>query len=113
VKRRSLLAGLGAALLAAGGAWRFHLFGRHFAPTAYDDLLDQITDREPASLFGKEALRAMPGITAAGLAGQLRHDPANLSVRARGEPGRNRVTEVGGWVVPESVARYAALAASV
>lgn len=112
MKRRSVLAGL-AALVAAGAAWRFHVFGRYYPPTPYDDLLDQIADREPAFVFGKEALKIMPGATALKLAANLRADHKGLSALAAREPGQNRIAEVDGWVVPRSVALYAALAASV
>ena len=115
MKRRGLLAGMGAAALAAaaaGATWKFHLFGPHYPPTPYDDLLNQITDRAPASIFGQAALKAMPGANAASLARQLRGG-GTLAARASGEPAKGRVTEVSGWVVPESVASYAALAASV
>ena len=114
MRRRGLLGGVAAAaVLAAGGAaWRFHLFGPHYRPTPYDDLLNQITDREPARLFGRAALAAMPGANATRLAHTLRGQGA-LAARAASEPAKDHVTEVAGWVVPDSVARYAALAASI
>lgn len=114
MKRRGLLAGIaGATLVAAGGAaWRLNLFGPHYPPTPYDDLLHQIPDREPARIFGQAALDAMPGATAASLARTLRGQGA-LAVSAVSDPQKDHVTEVSGWVVPESVARYAALAAAV
>lgn len=114
MRRRGVLGGMvTAALVAAGGAaWRFHLFGPRYQPTPYDDLLNQITDRAPASLFGKEALATMPGARAPDLARLLR-GKAGLAALAESDPVQGRVREVAGWVVPESVARYAALAASV
>jgi hypothetical protein len=114
MRRRGLLGGMvAAALVAAGGvAWRFHLFGPHYPPTPYDDLLNQIADREPARVFGGAALKTMPGTNAAGLAGMLRGQ-GTLAAAAASDPAKDRVTEVSGWVVPKSVARYAALAALV
>lgn len=114
MRRRGLLGGIvAAAFVAAGGAaWRFHLFGPHYRPTPYDDLLNQITDRAPASLFGQEALKTMPGVNAADLARGLR-GRGPLAALAESDPVQGRVREVAGWVVPEAVARYAALAASV
>ncbi|HUO02830.1 MAG TPA: hypothetical protein VMU31_08630 [Rhizomicrobium sp.] len=114
MRRRGVLGGMvTAAIVAAGGAaWRFHLFGPHYAPTPYDDLLNQITDREPARIFGRAALKTMPGSDAASLAHDLR-GKGTLAAQAASEPAKARVTEVSGWVVPESVARYAALAAAV
>jgi hypothetical protein len=114
MKRRGFLSGAAAAIeVAAGGAaWKFHLFGPRYAPTPYDDLLNQITDRAPASVFGQAALKTMPGANAAALAHTLR-GKGTLAALAASDPAKDRVTEVSGWVVPETVARYAALAASV
>ena len=114
MRRRDVLGGVvAAALVAAGGAaWRFHLFRPHYPPTPYDDLLNQITDREPARVFGGAALKTMQGANAAGLARVLRGQ-GTLAAAAASDPAEDRVTEVSGWVVPESVAHYAALAAAV
>lgn len=113
MRRRGLLAGLGAIAIAAGGAavWKFHFLGPHYPPTPYDDLLDQIADRKPAILFGGAALKqkSVPGT--AQLAARLRKDGRTLSARAATEPGEAQVTEVAGWVVPQSVALFSALAA--
>jgi len=114
MKRRALLSGLAAAVIVAAGgaAWNFRLFGPHYPPTPYDDLLNQITDREPASLFGKAVLTTMAGMSAPHLAQALRGQ-GTLAARAMDDPAKGRVTEVSGWIVPKSVASYAALAASV
>jgi hypothetical protein len=114
MKRRTLLGGVAAAAVAAAGGavWRSHLFGPHYPPTPYDDLLGQIADREPARIFGQAALEAMPGATAPSLARTLRGQ-ATLAVSAASDGAQDRVMEVNGWVVPESVARFAALAAAV
>ena len=114
MKRRRFLLGSAVALVAAGGAaaWRWHLFGRYYPPTPYDDLLRQIADREPASVFGQAALKTMPGANAASLARTLRSQDT-LAALAGSDPAKGHVTEVSGWVVPESVARYAALAAAI
>jgi hypothetical protein len=114
MRRRGVVGGIiAASVVAAGGAaWRFHLFGPRYKPTPYDDLLNQIADRAPAGRFGTEALKTMPGINAAALARLLRGE-AGLAALAESDPVQGRVREVAGWVVPESVARYAALAALV
>ena len=114
MRRRGVLGGVvTAAIVAAGGAaWRFHLFGPHYAPTPYDDLLNQIADREPARVFGAAALKTMPNRDATTLARVLRGQ-GTLAALAESEPAKDRVTEVSGWVVPQSVAGYAALAAAV
>jgi hypothetical protein len=108
--RRSVLAGSAVAILAAAGGaiWKFRLFAKHYPPTPYDDLLSQITDREPAIIFGRQAARSLPG--APQLAAQLRRDGRTLPARAAAEAAEAQVTEVAGWVVPQSVALYAALA---
>ncbi|MBS0280235.1 MAG: hypothetical protein JSR25_03675 [Proteobacteria bacterium] len=108
--RRGILAGLVAVLAAAGGAaWKFRLFAKQYPPTPYDDLLGQIVDREPAIVFGRAARKSMPG--AAQLAAGLRRDHRSLAERAAAEPGEAQIAEVAGWIVPQSVALYAALAA--
>lgn len=112
MRRRNVLIGLAAILVAAGGAaWKFHLFGPHYPPTPYDDLLNQIADREPAAIFGRAALMGAPAESAARLAAALRKDGRTLASRAATEPGEAQVTEVEGWVVPQSVAQFSALAA--
>lgn len=109
--RRGVLAGMFAVIVAAAGgaAWKLRLFGKHYPPTPYDDLLSQIDDREPAILFGRTARKSLPG--ASQLAAQLRRDGRTLSVRATAEPAEAQIAEVAGWVVPQSVALFAALAA--
>jgi|HubBroStandDraft_5_1064220.scaffolds.fasta_scaffold302126_2 hypothetical protein len=110
MRRRVLIAGLAAVLVAgSGAAWKFRLFGKHYPPTPYDDLLDQIQDRRPALVLGGVARKSLPG--AAVLAAQLRRDGRTLSARAAAEPGQAQLREVAGWILPESVALYAALAA--
>ena len=114
MRRRGFLGGVAAVLVAAAGgaAWKFHLFGPHYPPTPYDDLLNQITDRKPARTFGGAALKTMPNASAASLARILRGQ-GTLAALAESDPAKDRVTEVSGWLVPQSVARYAALAAAV
>jgi hypothetical protein len=111
MKRRNILAGLAVATagLATGAAWKFRLFGKHYPRTRYDDLLGQIVDREPAILFGRAAAKSSPDTGS--LAADLRRDGRTLATRAAAEPVMAQVREVDGWLVPQSVAQYAALAA--
>ena len=109
ISRRGL--GLGAAaavVLGAAGLSYRHMFGRWYAPTPYDDLLHQIMDREAAARLGKSA-RHTADLPA--LAAKLRQPGFALSKRARSDAAAGRVVEAGGWIVPETVALYATLAA--
>ena len=112
VTRRDL--GLGAAavaLLGAGAVGYRRFLGPWYRLTPYDDLLHQITDRRPAAALGAMAAKAMPGFDVSKLAAKLRQPGFGLSRRARDDAAAGRVTEVGGWIVPDSVADYSALAA--
>ena len=103
--------GLGAAAVAALGILGLgyrQIFARRYPPTPYDDLLHQIVDREPAARLGKSMARA----DVKALAVQLRKPGFALSKRARADAAAGRVTEAGGWIVPETVALYASLAAA-
>lgn len=116
MKRRTILAGLGALAVAAGGAaWKLKPFSKHYAPTPYDDVLSQLDDRDWAAKFGVMALAAMPDFTPVNGAAQLRPllHRDSLKVVALREAEAGRLVEVGGWLVPESVALIAALAKSV
>jgi hypothetical protein len=106
--------GFGAAALAVLGAATVgyrRVFGP--APTPYDDLLDQIVDRRPAIVLGQAVTKAMPHLDVAALAVRLRQPGFALQKRTRGDAAAGRVQEAGGWIVPESVALYSALAAQV
>jgi hypothetical protein len=111
ISRRDLGLGLGAlALVGAAAAGYRHFVGRWYAPTPYDDLLHQIVDRRPAARLGQEAVNTMPDFNADKLAARLRQPGFDLKRRTRGDAAAGRMMEVGGWLVPESVALYAALA---
>jgi hypothetical protein len=109
MKRRNVLAGLAVAGLAAGAAWKFHWFGKHYPPSPYDDLLDQIVDREPAAIFGRAAAKSFAQGPV--IAADLRRSGRTLAEQAVADPPNGRIAEVAGWLVPQSVAQYAALAA--
>jgi hypothetical protein len=113
VSRRRFAVGAAAlALLGGGFAFNYRrIIGPWYPPTPYDDLLGQIVDRRPAATLGQTAVRTLPHSDAATLAVRLRRPGFALAERARGDAAAGRVTEVSGWVVPESVAQYAALAA--
>ncbi len=112
ITRRSF--GMAAAIfggLAAATLGYDQIFGRKYPSTPYDDLLDQIVDRQPAARLGKAVIPAMPDFDAEALAAQLRQPGFDLQRRARTDAAAGRLFEADGWVLPQSVARYAALAA--
>jgi hypothetical protein len=111
LSRRSVGIGVGALSLGVAVLGYRYIFGHRYAPTPYDDLLRQITDREPAALLGKATAKNLPHPDAAALAAKLRQPGFALAERARGDAGAGRVVEAGGWILPESVALYSALAA--
>ncbi len=112
MRRRTLIAGLGAAAAAvAAGLYRFtDLFVKHYAPTPWDDVLARLEDREEAAKLGA-AMHDAPD--AAALAARLRPvlGKQSLAAAALADIGAGRMTEADGWVLPESIALLSALAA--
>jgi hypothetical protein len=114
MKRRTLIAGVAAAGTAvAAGLYRFtDLFVKHYPPTPYDDVLAALVDREEAVRLGALVQDApAPPALAAKLRVALK--PNGLSGAVASDIAAGRLTEVDGWVVPESVALLSALAAKV
>jgi hypothetical protein len=113
MKRRAMIAGLVAASVAvAAGLHRFtNLFVKHYPPTPYDDVLAALVDREQAAKLGA----AVPGrLEPQSLAAQLRTSLApGLAAAAQSDAAAGRMTEVDGWLLPQSVALLAALASRV
>jgi hypothetical protein len=112
MRRRGLIAGVAATGAAvAAGLYRFtDLFVKHYPPTPYDDVLSALVDREQAARFGA----AVPGTADANaLAEKLRPmlGSGGLTAAAKADIAADRLVEVGGWVVPQSVALLSALAA--
>lgn len=110
MRRRAFAAGIVAAGAAVtAGLYRFtDLFVKHYPPTPYDDVLSRLSDRDPAIRFGA-AVRGAPDAPA--LAARLRALPADVTTGAQADIAANRLAEVDGWLVPESVMLLAALAA--
>jgi hypothetical protein len=109
MKRRGVIAGGVAAAVVAAGVWRLGLL-RQYPPTPYDDLLEQLTERDQAIVLGKRVADAPDART---LADELRGhiEPEGLGAAVRGDIAAGRMSEVAGWIVPRSVAQMAALAA--
>jgi hypothetical protein len=97
----------------AAGLYRFtDLFVKHYPPTPYDDVLAALADREQAARFGT----SVPGpMNAKTLADKLRSilKSGGLTAAAKADVAAERIIEVDGWVVPESIALLSALAAKV
>jgi hypothetical protein len=116
VSRRTMVLGGGvaAALFAAAfGVTLPQLFGRRYAPTPYDDLLATLGDREQAVQLGAVARVAEPTFSAKAAARELRQrlERRTLAEVIDADVKERRVAEIGGWVVPESLAQLCLLAA--
>lgn len=114
MKRRTIIGGVAAAGAAvAAGLYRFtDLFVKHYPPTPYDDVLAALVDREEAARLGA-LVQDAPAANA--LAAKLRVmlKPNGFAGAVGSDIASDRLAEVDGWVVPESVALLSALAAKV
>lgn len=107
-----------AAALAAGaavtaGLYRFtDLFVKHYAPTPYDDLLARLTDREQAVKLGAQLTGPFD---LASQSARLRDTfrKQDLAVAVNADIATGHLVEVGGWLLPETVALLSALASRV
>jgi hypothetical protein len=114
MKRRNFIAGVAAAGAAVvAGLHRFtDLFVKHYPPTPYDDLLSRLVDREQAVKLGASVSgKPDPKSLAAQLRASLKSD--GLAAAAEADVAADRMTEVDGWLLPQSVALLAALASRV
>jgi hypothetical protein len=108
------MAGLVAAGAAvAAGLYRFtDLFVKHYPPTAYDDVLAMLADRQQAARIGAFVPDAgAPKILAARLRALFK--PDGLAGAVKADLAADRLVEVDGWLLPQSVALLSALAAKV
>jgi len=114
MKRRNVIAGVAAVSAAvAAGLYRFTgLFVKHYPPTPYDDVLVALVDREQAVRLGASVPGKLdPKSLAAQLRASLKSD--SLAAAAESDIAADRMTEVDGWLLPQSVALLAALASRV
>ena len=114
--RRVIIAGagaLGAAVLAGVGYEASRLFGKHYPPTPYDDLLALLPEREAAKAVGAAFLKDHPDFTANAAAGALRKHIGKQPLDAvlQAEIAAGALTEAGHWVMPQTLAGLCALAA--
>ena len=126
IARRPLLAslaGLFGVAVAGGLAYEgVHVFGRRYPHTKYDDLLDQLPDRESAIKLGHAAnaqAKARVGLSevfgAKAAAVVLREGPGKGSVSAavQSDIAQGQLVVIQGWVLPLSLVIASVLAAEV
>lgn len=116
MNRRSVIAFVGSGLAVAAGAlgyeaWR--VFGKHYPPTPYDDLLGLLSDRAAAKRLGAAFLKVHSDFTPKDAAAALRRRIAHRPLRSvlEDEIIRAELTEVGHWLIPQTLAGLCALAA--
>ena len=126
IARRPLLAGLAGLFgvaVAGGLAYEgIHVFGRHYPRTKFDDLLDQLGDRESAAKLGHAAIAQMethtdvfPLFDVKAVARELRDGPGKGSVAraAEADIAQARLLEIQGWVLPRSLVAVTLIAAQM
>ena len=112
--RRSVVVGAGGAVvLAAAGFEGTRLLRKHHAPTAFDDLLSRLDDRDGAAQIGEAVLANTDDFdanaVAANLRARLKRD--TLAQAVSGDAVEGRLLEARGWVIPEDLGLLCALAA--
>lgn len=117
VSRRPVLSGILAALgIAVVGGVTYEAprwSRRRYKPSPFDDLLANLPDRENAARVGAAVIAETPGFNP----DQTAHDlgkalvAAPLSDAVSADLGQGRMIEVGGWILPETLADLCALAA--
>lgn len=125
VTRRPLLASIAVVLgLGVGGGLVYEiprLFARRYPRTKFDDLLDQVPDREGAAKLGHTAMAQIERHTdifvpwAERAARDLRNGPGKGSIARAVEADivEGRLVELEGWVLPISLVLVSIIAAEV
>jgi hypothetical protein len=114
--RRLVLAGMGVLAAAVAGGVAFEavrLWGKHYPPTPYDDLLDRLADRPAAETVGRAFLAQHPNFTAATAAAALRAriGKQQFAGMLQQEIAAGHITAAGRWIMPETLVGLCALAA--
>lgn len=117
ITRRTMVAGGGiaAALFATAlGLTLPRWLRHHYAPTPYDDLLDRLVDRDAAARVGQAVRETVPSLDDKKIARELRQrfEERDLADVMDSDTAEDRISEVGGWIMPKSLAELCALAAS-
>jgi hypothetical protein len=116
LSRRTMVAsgGIAAALGAAAlGLTLPRWLSHRYAPTPYDDLLATLVDREQAARLGAVARASLPSFSARAAARELRHrfEQRDLAEVLDADIREGRIAEIGGWLLPDSLAQLCTLAA--
>lgn len=117
IGRRPFLAGFLAAFgvgIVGGGIYEFpKLFKKRYPPTPFDDLLVLLPDREAAIRLGKVSASALAPRNTEAMAAQLRSELGSRSLCEvlEGDLQANRLVELKGWLLPESLVSLCVLAA--
>ena len=116
LSRRTVVAAGGIALALGATALGLTLpqwLGRRYAPTPYDDLLATLVDRDQAARLGDVARSALPAFSARAAARELRQrfERRNLAEVLDADIREGRIAEIGGWLLPDSLAQLCTLAA--
>ena len=116
ISRRAMVAGGGVA--AALGATALGLtlprwLRRSYPPTPYDDLLQHLIDRDAAAHVGRALRGSVPDFNTKKTARELRQrfEQRNLVEVMDADTAEGRLAEVGGWIMPQSLAALCGLAA--
>jgi hypothetical protein len=112
MKRRTFISALALASAAlAAGLYRFtDLFAKHYAATPYDDVLAALADREQAARIGV-FVSGMPAPETLAAILRLLLKQGGLAGAVKADLAADRLVEVHGWLLPQSVALLSALAA--
>jgi hypothetical protein len=127
IARRPVLASLAGLLgIAAAGGLVYegaYVFGRRYPHTKFDDLLDQLPDRESAAKLGRAVIAQIhshtdvpiPAMAPRAIAADLRTGAGQGSIpRAMAaEIAQGRLVAIQGWVLPLSLVQVSVLAAEV
>jgi hypothetical protein len=117
LSRRAVAIGGGIAValgLGAIGITVPRLLSRHYRSSPYDDLLTQLIDRDAAVRVGNAAMDSRAGRPVAqDLAKGLRQrfERRTLAEVTNSDLAQGKLSEVKGWVLPESLALLCILAA--
>lgn len=126
IARRPLLASLAGffgVAVAGGLAYKgVHVFGRRYPRTKFDDLLDQLGDRESAAKLGQAVVAQAQGhsmeparFPLGNAADEIRTGPGrgSLARAVAADIDHGRLVAIQGWVLPISLVKVAVIAAAV